>query len=248
MRSDFAGDAANSYSRFRRDLPAEQAGLLAGVLELRPSDAVIDLGCGTGQLGVPLLRFARVVVGVDPEPDMLVALGARGTSVVPVLGGDALLPLLGAALGDVGAVVIGNALHWMDEPAALARAVGVLRPGGAVAIVTQGPPLWLGSSRWQVAVKRAMEVERGPLTATCGTDDATLAGRAHILTGLGLVVAQRRWVAEHSVDAEWVVGHLRSATGGRAPSGATVAAIDDAVRSGAVERVTTTVVSGILIN
>ncbi len=159
---------------------------------------------------------------------MLVALRARGTSVVPVLGDDALLPLLGAALGDVGAVVIGNALHWMDGPAALARAVGVLRPGGAVAIVTQGP-LWFGSSRWQIAVKRAMEVERGPLTATCGTDDATLAGRAHILTGLGLIVAQRRWVAEHSVDAEWVVGHLRSATGGRSLSDATVAAIDDAV-------------------
>lgn len=248
MRSDFAGAAATSYARFRRDLPAAQARLLADLLGLTPTDTVIDLGCGTGQIGVPLTPLARVVVGVDPEPAMLAGLRSRGSDVVPVLGDDGLLPRLGAMLGGVSAVVIGNALHWMEEPVALARAVGVLRPGGGVAVLNQGPPLWLGSDDWQLSVRRLMELERGPLTASCGTDDATVAERGRIMTDLGLRVEVQRWTAVHPVDPAWVVGHLRSATGGRPLSDTTVAAIADAVPSDAIEFVTTTVLAGLMIH
>lgn len=48
-----------------------------------------------------------------------------------VLGDDSDLRVLGRQLsGPVGAVVIGNALHWMDETAALERCAHLLRPGG----------------------------------------------------------------------------------------------------------------------
>ena len=32
---------------------------------------VLDLGCGTGQLTLPIAARVRVVIGMDPEPDML---------------------------------------------------------------------------------------------------------------------------------------------------------------------------------
>lgn len=39
--------------------------------ELTTDDTVIDLGCGTGQLALPIAERARAVVGVNPEPDRL---------------------------------------------------------------------------------------------------------------------------------------------------------------------------------
>ena len=46
---------------------------LAESMDLRPGMRVLDLGCGPGSLAAPLARLAGEVVGLDPEPAMLVA-------------------------------------------------------------------------------------------------------------------------------------------------------------------------------
>lgn len=215
----FSGDTAHAYARHRRDLPADQARELAGLLALEAGDVVVDLGCGTGQLAVPLrAHSAGVIAGViavDPEPAMLAGLRDRGVpGVVCVLGGDGDLPHLGRVLtgrAGVGAVVVGNALHLMDEPAALRAAADLLRPGGGVGVVTQGPPLWRGPAPWQQQVRQVLERHFGPATDTCGSDPAAVERRAGLLAGLGLDVRVATWHADHDVDAEWVLGHLASA-------------------------------------
>ena len=207
--SDFAGETARSYARYRRDLPRDQAATLAVALGLQPGDVVADLGCGTGQLAA----HCAAILAVDPEPDMLAGLRARcGARILCVLGDDADLPLIAQLLArPVGAVVVGNALHWMDEPAALGRCAALLRPGGAVAMITQGPPLWQGAAPWQVRVGEALEAARGASEDPCGSDGAPLVRRAVVMTDLGLDVSTHTWRAPHRVDADWVVGHLSSA-------------------------------------
>jgi SAM-dependent methyltransferase len=220
MSADFAGDTARLYARFRRDLPADQAAELAAQLWLTESDLLLDLGCGTGQLTAPLLPHCAGAVAVDPEPGMLAGLRDRGLpGVVCVLGADTDLPLLARLLPPVGAVVVGNALHWMDEAATLAAAAALLRPGGGLAVVTQGPPLWLGAAPWQQAVRSVLEDHLGPVTDTCGSDAAALATRVGLLEGHGLAVRVSSWRADHVVDAAWVVGHLGSALSGEMLTG-----------------------------
>ncbi len=213
MPSDFSGETAAMYARYRRDLPVEQAVRLAELAGLRPDDVLIDLGCGTGQLAVPMSEHCAAVVGVDPEPAMLAGLRARGVDrVVCVLDDNDGLARLGAMLGrPVGSVTIGNALHWMDEAATLHAAAALLRPGGAVCVVTQGPPMWLGAAPWQLATRQVLERRFGPPTGTCRTDPAALAERADIARGLGLAVQVATLTADHSVDTDWVLGHLGSA-------------------------------------
>ena len=268
MVPDFAGETARLYARFRRDLPGEQAGALAASLGLVGTDVVVDLGCGTGQLTLPLRAHCAGVLAVDPEAGMLAGLRARqAPGVVCVLGDDgdlpALAPLLGrgrpgpgsgtdAGSGGAGAVVVGNALHWMDERSALSAAAALLRAGGGLAVVTQGTPLWLGKSPWQQAVREVLEDGRGPSTQTCGSDQAALDARAQVMTDLGLEVAVQRWQAEHSVDVEWVLGHLGSAMSAGALSsdgphglGSRLrAALADVGPAAMVEHVTTTAVLG----
>ncbi len=213
MKPEFAGQTAQLYARYRRDLPALQAGELADLMGLLEDDVVIDLGCGTGQLSVPLSAYCAGVVGIDPEPQMLAGLHARHQrSVMCVLGDDGDLPTLAPLLaGPVGAVVVGNALHWMDAPVALQACADLLRPGGAVGILTQGPPLWLGAASWQVRVRQVLDERLGPVSSTCGSDVAALNERVEVLEGLGLEVRVETWHASYEMDADWVLGHLGSA-------------------------------------
>lgn len=76
MAGEFSGEVASYYAQFRRGYPADFTGLVACALRLGADAVVADVGCGTGQLTVPLAGRARAAVGVDPEPDML-ALAAR---------------------------------------------------------------------------------------------------------------------------------------------------------------------------
>ena len=91
---------------------------LTGALGLTGDDIVIDLGCGTGQLTLPIAGRAQAAAGMDPEPDMLArarrAAAEQGvTNASWVLGADTDIPALAALLGNrrAGAVTIAQALH-----------------------------------------------------------------------------------------------------------------------------------------
>jgi hypothetical protein len=60
------------------------------------------------------------------------------------------------------------------EPAALGAAADLLRPGGGIGVVTQGPPLWWGTAPWQRRVREVLERRFGPATDTCGSDTTAL--------------------------------------------------------------------------
>jgi hypothetical protein len=101
------------------------------------------------------------------------------------------------------------ARYRRDLPADQARELAA-RLGGGIAVVTQGPPLWLGPAPWQQGLRRALEQFFGPTTDTCGSDAAALEARRGIVAGLGLEVDVASWRTEHTVDTDWVVGHLGS--------------------------------------
>jgi SAM-dependent methyltransferase len=255
MEAMFAGSTAALYAEYRRDLPVEQAAQLAGAAGLQAGDVLVDLGCGTGQLTAPLAAHCRVVLAMDPEPAMLVGLRARRLPrVVPVLGADSDLLSVSALLStpggspEVGAVVVGNAIHWMDAAAVVRSARTVVRPGGALAVVTQGPPLWLGSADWQRRLRSVLEDRFGPLSAGCGSDEASVTERADLLRSVGWRTEVLRWHIDHQVDPDWVLGHLGSALPADALDPATTGTLRDVLEAVApedlIERAETTVVLG----
>ena len=133
----FRGEVADLY-RYRRGYPPAVLDAIVDALQLTGDDVVIDLGCGTGQLTVPLARRVRAVVGVDPEPDMLLRArrgaesgGVRNASWA--IGSDADLGALAALLGwrSVGAVTIAQALHWMSPGQVLPRSRSWFGPAAA---------------------------------------------------------------------------------------------------------------------
>ena len=67
----FGGEVAEFYHRYRHGDPEPVTDAIADAFGLSARDLVVDLGCGTGQLTLPISRRVRAVVGMDPEPDML---------------------------------------------------------------------------------------------------------------------------------------------------------------------------------
>jgi ubiquinone/menaquinone biosynthesis C-methylase UbiE len=158
----FSGEVVEFYHRYRHGYPAAAIDVLMDAFQLSSRDLVVDLGCGTGQLTLPVAAKVRAVIGVDPEPDMLIrarqaADEANISNVSWVLGADTDLPALGRLLGDrsIGAVTIGQALHWMRYEELFRSTVSLLRAGGGVAVVTNGVPLWLQDTDWSRACARA---------------------------------------------------------------------------------------------
>jgi SAM-dependent methyltransferase len=216
---DFAGATASSYARYRRDVPETLIEAAVVATGLSTDDVALDLGCGTGQVAVPLARRARLVLAVDPEPDMLAELRRRLdtaaiTNVLPVLGADRHLRwLAGSCGGPLAMITVANALHWMDAVDVFEQSGEVLRHGGGLVVFSQGPPMWLADAPWSRALRRFLEDwTGGAVNATCGTDRATLELRERRLRGCGFEhVAVVEHAYENPIDLDYVIGHLGSA-------------------------------------
>ncbi|MET0132207.1 MAG: class I SAM-dependent methyltransferase [Kibdelosporangium sp.] len=172
MTLGFSGEVADYYQRYRRGYPPEVLDALAAACTLTPADIALDLGCGTGQLTIPMAARVRAVIGMDPEPDMLTrARTAEAPNVTWVLGADTDVPKLGTLVNDIGIVTVGQALHWMDHEKLFDALFPLVRTGGGVAVLSNGTPLWLQDTPWSHALRGVMEQWLGTtLTNTCGTD------------------------------------------------------------------------------
>ncbi|MFJ3824865.1 class I SAM-dependent methyltransferase [Streptomyces nodosus] len=178
MTMGFSGEVAEYYAKFRRGYPPEVFDALCTAFALTTGDTVLDLGCGTGQLAVPLASRVRSVIGMDPEPDMLrlareAAVRHGVLNATWVLGADTDVRALGELMGQrsLGMAVIGQALHWMQHEELFRALLPLCRSGGGVAVVSNGTPLWLQDSDWSRALRACLERHFGTsLKASCGSD------------------------------------------------------------------------------
>ena len=219
MDLGFGGEVAELYHRYRRGYPAGLIGACIDTFSLTGDDLVIDLGCGTGQLATPIAPHVRAVIGVDPEPDMLFRARSAAqdqgvTNVAWMVGSDSDLPLLRSLVAEqsVGAVTIGQALHWMDHEALFAAVGPVLRPGGGVMVVANGIPLWLQDSDWSRALREWLSDWLGANPAnSCGTDNATQQRYRQSLTANGFEVSEVELDYADELDFDHLLGGVYSA-------------------------------------
>jgi ubiquinone/menaquinone biosynthesis C-methylase UbiE len=221
MSRGFGGEVAELYDRYRHGYPEEILAAMGNAFALGFDDVVVDLGCGTGQVALPIAARVREVVGIDPEPDMLIvarrAAERLGVSNVNwVIGDERDLPALGHALGDrsIAAVTVGQAAHWLDHRILFDRARQLVRRGGGVAILTNGTPLWQQDSGWSRSLRSFLEQWLDcQLVDRCGTDEEAQHRYRSDLAGLGYEVGGVHcdWVAELSFDE--LLGGVLSALG-----------------------------------
>jgi SAM-dependent methyltransferase len=158
-RELFAG-TAHHYARFRPPYPAELFDGLVSEFGLDDRCTVLDLGCGTGQLALPLSRIGSTVWAMDPDADMI-AEGVRAQAAARygkirwVLGRSE--DIRSTGLPPLRLCTMGASFHWMDRDLVLKALDEIVEPDGGVAVVSGSASIfsatgavegaWLGVTR-----------------------------------------------------------------------------------------------------
>ena len=122
------GSAAAQYARARPGYPDDAVDFLVPA----PARRVLDLGAGTGKFTASLVARGLDVVAVEPSTRMLAQLRAALPGVEAHEGSAEATGLPDAC---VGAVVVAQAWHWVDQRRAVPEVARVLRPGGTLGLV-----------------------------------------------------------------------------------------------------------------
>ena len=133
--TDWNGDEYAELSGLQRAMITEA---MAG-LDFRPTDHVLDIGCGDGFLTGALATMAPhgIVVGADPSHRM-VAAATTSTTVGEVRPHFVVADARALPFGECFDVAVSfNALHWVparEQKLALSQIAAVLKPGGSLVV------------------------------------------------------------------------------------------------------------------
>jgi ubiquinone/menaquinone biosynthesis C-methylase UbiE len=159
-RDSFKGTAWY-YARYRQGYPEPFFIHITERFHLDETGRLLDLGCGTGQLAIPLAKRFEQVIGMDPEPEMLAeakvqARKAGVTTITWIEGGSADLEDMKAQPGTFRLVTMGSSFHWMDRDAILQTLAKLIVPSGGIVIVWT-EFLWNKTNEWTQAVKTVIQ-------------------------------------------------------------------------------------------
>ena len=211
LRQTF-GEDAELYDRVRPTYPAQLYDDLSGLLVDSPR--VLEIGPGTGQATGPMVERGWDVTAVELSPDLAGVL-QRKLPGVEVVVDDFDTWELPAPSFDL--VISATAFHWLDPATRVRRCAEVLRPGGALAVVSTHHVAG-GSEQFFADVQECYErftgdpAERG-LPAV---DDVPLDSAEFDASGRFMAVEFRRYIWEVAYSAVEYLALLSSYSGHRA--------------------------------
>ncbi|WP_154018433.1 class I SAM-dependent methyltransferase [Halolamina rubra] len=205
---------AEQYAVYRPEYDDAALDYLRERFDLDGTGRLLDLGCGTGRLGVALAPHVDAVVGVDPNGAMIDharerARVADASNTEWLVGSDADLPDLADELDPLRLTVMGRSFHWMAQERTLDTLQEITEPGGGVALLSDTEWLARGTADWQDAVYEVVAefLEDPPeRTGPIEYDDPW----AETLADHGFDTARRAFAVDREWDADGVVGYLLS--------------------------------------
>jgi 2-polyprenyl-3-methyl-5-hydroxy-6-metoxy-1,4-benzoquinol methylase len=120
---------AERYAASRPGYPAHVVDFITTTAGLAPAAAVLEVGCGTGQLTRQLARRGFQLTAIDIGPSMI-ATARRHLTGAEVLFQVTSFEDLAAADASFDLVISSAAFHWIDPEVAFSKSARLLRPDG----------------------------------------------------------------------------------------------------------------------
>lgn len=154
----FTDDAAWYYARYRTPYPQTLFDDLVTYFHLDRKGTLLDLGCGTGEVAVPLASYFENVIAVDTSLQMLEEVrhriatsNAHSISLVEGTAEEVKLP------DSIRLTTIATAFHWMKQSKVLARLYPITEPGGGIAVIWGSTGGWWKTPEvWQQKIKELL--------------------------------------------------------------------------------------------
>jgi 2-polyprenyl-3-methyl-5-hydroxy-6-metoxy-1,4-benzoquinol methylase len=152
-RGLFTGTAWH-YARYRPGYPKPFFDSIVAQFRLDGTGRLLDLGCGTGQLTLPLAEHVAEAVGMDPEPEMLTEAAKQAqavgiTNATWAQGGSEDLP---GNVGRFNLVTMGRSFHWMDRHQVLTALENIIEDDGGL-VIANDSCLIRPTTQWQRAIE-----------------------------------------------------------------------------------------------
>ncbi len=154
----FYKNIAEIYALSRPPYPQELFNLIISHLSQGPRQHYVDLGCGTGELLLPLSGYFKSSIGVDPDEDMLRVATKKmknqnisNVMLIQSMAEDYLTSLSKTMALDL--VTAGRSFHWMKQDIVVKEVYARLIPGGLLVTLGEMGGIWTRESAWAQEVR-----------------------------------------------------------------------------------------------
>ncbi|OBF41678.1 methyltransferase type 11 [Mycobacterium sp. ACS1612] len=206
-------ESAWHYARYRPGYPQQFFDDVVEHFSLDRTGRLLDLGCGTGQLTLPLADYVTEAVGMDPEPGMLSEAAKRAnvagvTNVTWTQGGSNDLP---SNIGPFRLVTMGRSFHWMDREQVLTALDSIVDGDGGL-VIANDSCLVRPTTQWQRAVEDVQNrfIPMETLTNTTGPVSKTETHEAILARSPFRDVRRTTYAFDRSWTIEQAIGYLYS--------------------------------------
>ncbi len=139
------------YAKYRLGYPKEFFDHVVRYYGLDGRGRPLDLGCGTGQITIPLAEYFEEAIGLDPEEEMLVEAQKAGvTSITWVL---KKAEEISEELGYFRLSTMGASFHWMEREKVLEKIYNLTEQGGGLVIAWPGEE----QEKWKDVQKQVVQ-------------------------------------------------------------------------------------------
>lgn len=138
-QSNFYNGIAPLYAQYRPHYPAELIEKISSHFDLKDANGrLLDIGCGTGELSIPLSEYFSEVVAIDLDADMINVLNAKcGISQNTKIQARAVsAENFEAPSGSFKLTTFGTSFHWVDKQRVTKKVHNFLAHKGGIAIIT----------------------------------------------------------------------------------------------------------------
>lgn len=148
---------AEYYHRYRAPYAEAVFDWIVGEYHLDGFGRLIDCGCGTGQVVLPLSRWFSEIVAIDPEQEMLdvAQQAARKMGLTNIRFCRMRAEDIPAGMAPLRMATFGASFHWTDRVLVGNRLYEMLEPGGGLVILAPSS-VWRGDEQWKKVVHQTI--------------------------------------------------------------------------------------------